>query len=399
MSRSIQSRASRALRLASPAVATAAALLAAHAALASYTQTNLVSDGFVPAAHTDPNLKNPWGASSDPSGGPFWISNQVTGTATVYNSAGEPFPTGSPLVVTIPQSSTPPNGPTGQVFNTTSSFNLTTDGKSGPGLFFFANLDGSISGWNPSGTTTQATKVVTPAAGAAQVYTGVTIATNSGGDFLLAANDAAGTVDVYDTSFKKVSLVGNFSDPSVPANLHPFNVRTIGDRVYVTYAVPGPAADEEKPGSGAVSVFDTNGNLVKSLAQGGVLSSPWGIVQAPANFGEFSNALLVGNFSDEAGVINAFDANTGSFLGTVRDAANKPINNPDLWALIVGNGGLGGDANTLFLTAGVGDETHGLFASIAPGGAQAIPLPPAGFTAPLAAAVGWLAMRMKRARG
>src|SRR4051812_30284895 len=88
MSRSIQSRAPRALRLVSPAVATAAALFAAHAALASYTQTNLVSDGFVPAAHTDPNLKNPWGASSDPSGGPFWISNQVTGTATVYNSAG-----------------------------------------------------------------------------------------------------------------------------------------------------------------------------------------------------------------------------------------------------------------------------------------------------------------------
>src|SRR4051794_25784281 len=86
------------------ALATGAIVMTtARPSLASYSQTNLVSDGFVPAAHTDPNLKNPWGVSSAPSGGPFWVSNQVTGKATVYDSTGAPFPSGSPLIVTIPQ--------------------------------------------------------------------------------------------------------------------------------------------------------------------------------------------------------------------------------------------------------------------------------------------------------
>ena len=38
----------------------------------TYAQTNLVSDGFVQAAHTDTNLKNPWGVSFLPTG-PWWI--------------------------------------------------------------------------------------------------------------------------------------------------------------------------------------------------------------------------------------------------------------------------------------------------------------------------------------
>ena len=37
---------------------------------------------------------------------------------------------------------------------------------------------------------------------------------------------------------------------------------------------------------------------------------------APGNFGDFSNALLIGNFGD--GAINAFDPCSGEFLGTIR---------------------------------------------------------------------------------
>lgn len=67
------------------------------------------------------------------------------------------------------------------VFNGTNSFNLSSGGKTGKGLFFFANLDGSISGWNASGNANQAVRVVTPSAPA--VYTGLAIASNSRGDF------------------------------------------------------------------------------------------------------------------------------------------------------------------------------------------------------------------------
>jgi len=369
---------------------------AIHSSLAAYSQTNLTSDGFVQAAHTDPNLKNPWGMSFGPTT-PFWVSDQHTGVATIYDGTGAPFPTASPLVVTIPQASGPVAGPTGQVFNSTGGFVLNTGGKTGAATFMFANLDGSIAAWNGTGSLTQAVQVVPSTTGSA--YTGLAITSNGSGNFLLAANNATGNVDVFDANFAPATLQGNFTDPSVPANLHPFNVTTINGKVYVTYAVPGPEADEEPIGSGAVSVFDTNGNLLQSLIpNGSQVASPWGIAVATSNFGEFSNALLVGNFSDEDGFINAFDANTGSFLGTLNGANGQPINNADLWTLAFGNGAQGSDANALYFTAGIGDEEHGLFARITPSSGPAVPLPPAVVSAPLAAAVGLISARSRRIR-
>jgi uncharacterized protein (TIGR03118 family) len=275
-------------------LAVAALLPSAHARAGSvFVQRNLVSDGFVPAEHTDDNLKNPWGMAFNPDGGPFWIANQVTGTSTVYNGNGDPFPIGSPLVVRTPQNATGPAGPTGTAFNATNSFNLTSGGKNGKGLFFFANLDGSISGWNQSGDTSQAVRVVAPAAGT--VYTGLTIVSNTGGDFILAANNAAGRIDVFDGNYQKTTLAGDFSDPQVPAGLVPFNVKRVGQREFVTYAIPGEEAGEADLGLGAVAEFTTDGQLVRHIASGGQLASPWGVTIAPQGFGDFSGALLVGN--------------------------------------------------------------------------------------------------------
>src|SRR5690606_7489112 len=81
-----------------------------------YQQINLVTDdqdalaaeGFAPAAFVDPNLVNPWGVAYNPGGGPFWVANTGTGTATVYDGGGMPFPPHAPLVVNIPQNPTPP---------------------------------------------------------------------------------------------------------------------------------------------------------------------------------------------------------------------------------------------------------------------------------------------------
>ena len=53
----------------------------------SFAQTNLVSDGFVPAATTDPNLINPWGLTHSATS-PFWVSDNGTGVTTVYTGAG-----------------------------------------------------------------------------------------------------------------------------------------------------------------------------------------------------------------------------------------------------------------------------------------------------------------------
>jgi hypothetical protein len=83
---------------------------------------------------------------------------------------------------------------------------------------------------------------------------------------------------------------------------------------------------------------------------------------APENFGKFGNDLLVGNFGD--GHINAFDPHTGAFKGTLSDPFGNPIVIGGLWALKFGNGGAAGPTTTLFFSAGIGDESHGLFGEL-----------------------------------
>lgn len=73
--------------------------------------------------------------------------------------------------------------------------------------------------------------------------------------------------------------------------------------------------------------------------------------------------MLVGNFGD--GLINAFDATTGSEVGQLQDPDGEPIQIDGLWALKVGNGGSGGASDTVYFTAGSFGESHGLFGSLA----------------------------------
>src|SRR5258708_14282441 len=122
---------------------------AGAAATAIYVQTNLVSDISGLATATDPHLVNPWGVSFIV-GNPFWISDQGSNVTTLY-SVTDSTVVGSPVpvfTVNIPPTGGP--GPTGQVSNTnTSSFHLTAPGDTSAALFIFADLNGTISAWNP----------------------------------------------------------------------------------------------------------------------------------------------------------------------------------------------------------------------------------------------------------
>ena len=100
------------------------------------------------------------------------------------------------------------------------------------------------------------------------------------------------------------------------------------------------------------------------MASHGPLDFPWGLDLAPASFGRLAGDLLVGNFGD--GTINVFDPDTNHFLGKLADADGKPIQIDGLWSLINGNGATGGDQNTVYFTAGPGDEENGLFGSLTP---------------------------------
>ena len=167
-----------------------------------------------------------------------------------------------------------------------------------------------------------------------------------------------------------VTAPGGFRDSSIPRGFAPFNIQNIQGNLYVAYAKQDDAKMDEVAGAGLgfVNVFDPNGNLIRRIASRGRLNAPWGLALAPANFGQFSNRLLVGNFGD--GAIHAFDPHSGEFLGRLRASDGKPLHIDGLWALVFGNGLQNQPTSTLFFTAGPDDENHGLYGTItpAPGG-------------------------------
>jgi uncharacterized protein (TIGR03118 family) len=322
---------------------------------AHYVQTNLVSDTPGMAAATDPHLVNPWGLSVSPRGA-WWVADNGTGLSTLYNGAGAI----QSLVVTLPSAagSTDASAPTGTVFN-----GVTTDFLLGPGQpahFLFATEGGTIVGWN-AGT---AGVLAVNRSGSA-VYKGLALASQGGSQRLYAANFQTGAVDVFDARFQPVSLATNaFRDPLVPANFAPFNVQAIGASIYVTYAQKEAGSIDEVhgPGKGFVAVFAPDGTWQRRLRWGAWFNAPWGVALAPAGFGGASNRILVGQFG--SGRIASFDANTGEFKGNLRGADGRPIMIDGLWALAFGNGAAAGPTTTLYFTAGIDDEAHGLFGTL-----------------------------------
>jgi uncharacterized protein (TIGR03118 family) len=327
----------------------------------AFTVTNLVSDEPGIALVQDPNLVNAWGIGLGPTGGNFWVSANGTDTSTVYSGDvnGSPFVKSS-LVVSIPG-----GAPTGQVFNATSDFAVSSGASSGPALFVFVSEDGSITGWNPNvplPPTSTSAQVGTTVPGA--IYKGVALANNGTANLLYAANFSDHRIDVFDTNFQPVTLTGTFADRKVPAGYAPFNIQNLGGKLYVTYAKPDESGEDDVPGHGRgfVAVFDTNGNLVKHLVSHGQLNAPWGLALAPSDFGKFGGALLVGNFGD--GRIHAYNADRGNHIGVLRGPNHKPIEIEGLWGITFGNGVTAGDANAIYFAAGPEDETHGLFGKI-----------------------------------
>ena len=327
----------------------------------AFTVKNLVSDGSVPAAHIDPALINPWGISYGPTG-PFWVSDNNSGVSTLYNTSG----TKLGLTVGIPSPGGAAGGTaTGQVFNGAGGFTVSGGGKSGSSLFLFATEDGTISGWSPSVDFTHAIVGVdrsTVGLGGGAVYKGLAIGAVGGSSLLYAANFRSGQVEMFDSHF---NLLSTFTDPNVAAGYAPFNVQNLGGTLYVTYALQDSTKHDDVAGAGNgyVDAFNLDGTFNRRIVSlGGQIDSPWGLDIAPAGFRSFAGDLLVGNFGD--GTISAFDPISGAFKGKLLGADGNPIVEGDLWGLINGNGGAGGDPNSVYFTAGLVDEAHGLFGSI-----------------------------------
>lgn len=335
---------------------------------AGFLRTNLISDIPGLAQFTDPALINPWGISVGPSG-PLWFANNGTGTSTMDLSDTKSPKEFLDLVVTVPKSFEQPNKlgrPTGTVFHWGSEFVVSSGGNSGPSYFLFATEEGTISGWNPDVDLFRSFVGVDNSTmpGSGPIYTGLAVSSNAQGAFLYAANFRTGNIDVFDGNFQQVSWQGAFVDPKLPAGFTPFNVQDIGDEIYVTYTSRDLGRYDQGlgPGNGYVDVFDSNGQLLRRLISQGPLNAPWGVDVAPADFGEFSNSILVGNFAD--GRINAFNPKTGAFIGTMTDSLGEPIVIPGLWALMFADNRAAGEPATLYFAAGIGFEEHGLFGTL-----------------------------------
>lgn len=319
-----------------------------------YQQINLVSDIPGVAQLQDTNLVNAWGIAFGGTG-PFWVSDNATGKATLYavtnDAAGAPHATRNPLVVTIPG-----NGSvTGSIKNNTTGFHTNA--------FIFASEDGTISGWR--GALGTAAEILSSRSTA--VYKGITIATNSTGPVLLAANFREGTIDEYNSSMQ---LVGQFMDRQAPAGFAPFNVQNVAGNVFVTFAKQDAAKhdDEAGRGRGLIDLFDPATGAFHRFATGKAaggnireMNSPWGVTVAPASFGSHADQLLVGNFG--SGTIMTFDA-YGRFHGLLKGTEECPVTIDGLWALTFGATGNAGVTNDLYFSAGPNGEAHGLFGVI-----------------------------------
>ncbi len=317
----------------------------------TFDQIDLVSSVSGLAAHTDANLVNPWGVSFSATS-PFWISNQNTGTTTLYDGAGNLVEVGGNPAITIPGGFSGTAGPTGQVNNSTTGFDV----NGTPAHFIFANLNGSISAWNSGATAV--TEVTTPGA----TYTGLALASSGGNNYLYAADSTylTGQIRVFNSSFQPVTLPGNFTDPNEIPGYVPFNIQLIGSDLYVAYALLNPDGSSQ-PG-GYVDIFDTSGNFISRFATGGALNAPWGFAVAPAGFGDLGGDLLISNNGD--GLINAFNATNGAFVETLDGANGQPLVFQDLWALDFRTGGTNVNTDALYFTEGINNDTGGIFGEL-----------------------------------
>ncbi|HEX3406200.1 MAG TPA: TIGR03118 family protein [Caulobacteraceae bacterium] len=357
---------------------------------ANFVVINEISDTNTEGANPpDLLLVNSWGLSEAPAGGPLWVANNGTGTSTLYN-----FDNFSKVAlnVTIQSVGGAMAAPTGTVFTSLNGtdFDVSGGGKTGHSLFLFDTENGTIAGWAPTVASTTALTAVDQSASGA-VFKGLAISPDEDGgsgpgkgdgmgdqkgqnmgmgmtpgvtptpQTLYAADFTQGKVEMFNGQFQQT---GSFTDPSLPPGYSPFNVQVLNGKLYVTFALGNGQHDEtDGAGLGFVDVFTLSGQKIATLVKQGPLNAPWGLSIAPKSFGKFAGALLVGNFGD--GTINAFDANTGKFLGQVTSPGGAQVSIDGLWALRNGPDG------SVIFSSGPDGENHGLVGVILPANAKA----------------------------
>ncbi|MBI2800600.1 MAG: TIGR03118 family protein [Gammaproteobacteria bacterium] len=395
------SRASTAAILAAAGAVTAPVIQAA-----GYNQINLIANRATYQPQTvDPTLLNAWGIAIRPAGlgGHFWLTSNGDGTSKEYvgDVGGTPLSQDELKIVEVPGPSGTAGTPTGVVFNGGTQFVVSQNHANGAitaaAKFLFATDNGVISAWterkNSDGSFDRplAAKAVINNSTAGSQYFGLTIDDRT--NRLYAADFGSHpNVQIFDGTFALLSDGRPILNPFAgfaglqPGDYTPFNVQSLQlggtSSLFVTYAKtlddpgnPGhvlPGEEDSGPGHGKLAQFDADGRLIALWDDKGLLNSPWGVAVAPADFGAYSNDLLVGNFGD--GTIVAFNPITRTAIDYLRDPSGKVIAIEGLWELLFGNGASLGEANHLYFAAGPRNEQDGLFGKLVVAPAP-VPLP------------------------
>ena len=321
----------------------------------AFNQVNLVASnaGYGDQVRIDNQMVNAWGLAFS-GGGIAWIGSNESHVSNIFNSEGLLLRP----AVNIPSPTGPTGGsPTGVVFTGSPTDFLLPGPNNQPARFIFVGTDGVLSAWNGAAG---ANAMLIKDNSANAVYTGLAIANNEGKSYIYAANFKSGHIDVWDKDFNPVWMP--FKDKQIPWGYAPFNVQSIGDKIYVMYAKVGPDGDEVKGmGNGYVSIFYRNGIFYKRFASRGQLNAPWGVAKAPQNFFNSDlpqNTILVGNFGN--GHINAFELD-GTYIGEL-GKQHGAVEIDGLWAIsFAPPTATAVDSTRLYFCAGPKGETQGLF--------------------------------------
>jgi uncharacterized protein (TIGR03118 family) len=251
----------------------------------AYVVNKLVSDQNGVANFQDPVLRNAWGVAFTPGASPFWISDNASGYATLYDGTGVKVALQVPIP--LPDNSVPstacqaastqtnpapptPAAPTGLVWNPTTTFLVPGTGTPGTAAsFIFATEDGAIAAWAGGVTPNNQAVIAFDNSGSGAVYKGLVFGTNPRGVFLFATNFNAGKVDVFaangSAGFRPATsqeVEGGFTDPNIPAGFAPFGIENIDGNLFVSYAKQNAEKHDDVagPGNGFVDVFDTDGS-------------------------------------------------------------------------------------------------------------------------------------------
>ncbi len=349
-------------------LAAAGALALAGSAIAQPYVDRLLADNMCCGPeHFDSQLRDAWGIAFDPTG-PAWVASSFGGRAELLDGSGANA--GPSVIMEVPPLF---NGGfvTGLVFPSGNEFLVSSGaGPKTPARVLFAERDGNILGWTPAPPNQPENTLARIAVNRFNLgcrYFGLALAQTANGNRIFAADFHNRKIDTFNGSFTLMPQA--FVDPNLPAGFTPFNIRTLGGRVLVSYTVKDPQQDDviPGPGNGIIDVFGIDGSFQSRLVNRGVLNAPWGMVIAPPNFGAFSNALLVANNGD--GLIHAFNPTTGALLGTLSDSTGVPIFIDGIRGLEFGNGLTTQATNTLFYAAGPTFAVVGIFGRIdvAPG--------------------------------